>query len=615
MSGGVSAEHLPFQAAPEVGLSPSGRLYLDPPDIPGAAPQVRRLYRLWGEDPALGLLELAAEKWGGAPSAVLAFWRGFARDYLTVLCHTPGVETDPAARVQQPEADYWRSLADRVPPMNGLEYLTPKVLSRLWTALDDRARREAAAHPDGPAGWLKACDPNWRLVGRVTFHLAENKRRPELPFAFMATYTGRLSDQSSPQYIPLGRALEEYAGRKNRNALLRLLSPVQAAAEKSAFINAMVESGEIYRPQAWTPRQAYGFLKETALFEESGIIVRVPDWWTGGRPSRPRVSLTIGEKKGVVLGLDSLLDFSVEASLDGEALTDAEWKMLAGSAAGLVSLRGKWVEVDPGRLSELMAHWKRVEKGAGRDGLTFLQAMRLLAGVEGPPREEESAPDAPEWFGVRAGRSPAAVLEALRRPERLEAADPGQGLRAVLRPYQREGIGWLYLLARLGLGDCLADDMGLGKTIQLLGLLTLLRREAPAGASPALLVVPASLVANWKAEIERFVPDLKVLYAHPSETPASEWAARLEDGRGKARSDLVITSYGVLQRTELLRKRMWSLAALDEAQAVKNPATRQARAVKEVLAPRRLRALTGARPSVHPPPVEDRQESDRRPSR
>jgi non-specific serine/threonine protein kinase len=224
--------------------------------------------------------------------------------------------------------------------------------------------------------------------------------------------------------------------------------------------------------------------------------------------------------------------------------------------------------------------------------------MRLLAGVEGPQREEDSAPDAPEWFGVRAGRSLAAVLEALRRPERLEAADPGQGLRAVLRPYQREGIGWLYFLARLGLGACLADDMGLGKTIQLLGLLTLLRREAPAGASPALLVVPASLVANWKAEIERFVPDLKVLYAHPSETPASEWAARLEDGRGKARPDLVITSYGVLQRTEVLRKRTWSLAALDEAQAVKNPATRQARAVKEVQAPRRV-VLTGT-------PVENR---------
>lgn len=600
MTTGASPEPAPAPAVPEVVLSPSGRLYLDPPDIPGAPPQVRRLCRLWEEDAALGLLELAGEKWEAAPSAGLGFWRGFSRDYLTALCHTAGLETDAAARVQEPEADDWRALAERVPPMKGLEYLTPEVLSRLWAALDARARREAAAHPAGPSGWLKDRDPNWRLVGRVTFHLAENKRNPDRPFAFMATYTGRLSDQSKPQYVPLGRALQEYAGRKNRNALLRLLSPVQAASEKSPLIRRMVESGEIYRPQAWTPRDAYGFLKEIPLFEASGVIVRVPDWWKDGRPARPRVSVTVGEKKSVVLGLDSLLDFSVQASLDGVALTEEEWKMLAGSSPGLVSLRGKWVEVDPGRLSELMAHWKRVEKDAGRDGLTFLQAMRLLAGVEGPERAEESAPDAPEWFGVRAGRSLEAMLEALRSPERLKASasDPGRDLRAVLRPYQREGIGWLYFLAKLGLGACLADDMGLGKTIQLLGLLLLLRREAPADAPPALLVVPASLVANWKAEIERFVPSLRVLYAHPSETPASEWEARLEDVRKKARLDLVITTYGILQRTLLFRGRTWSLAALDEAQAVKNPATRQARAVKEVKAPRRV-VLTGT-------PVENR---------
>lgn len=593
---GTSLEPAPVRAVPELVLSPSGRLHLDPPDIPGGSPQVRRLCRLWGEDPALGLLELAGEKWGAGPSAVLDFWRDFAREYLTALCHTPGLETDLSARVHEPDADYWRNLAERVPPMKGLEYLSPEVLMRLWGALDARARREAATHPEGPAGWLKDCDPNWRLVGRVTFHLAENKRNPDRPFAFMATYTGRLSDQSRPQYIPLGRALQEYAGGKNRNALLRLLSPVQAAADKSPLIRRLTETGEVYRPQAWTPREAYDFLKEIPLFEASGIIVRVPDWWKEGRPPRPQVSVTIGEKKGVVLGLDSLLDFSIRASLDGNALTEEEWKTLVASSSGLVSLRGKWVEVDSRRLSELMAHWKRVERDAGGDGLTFLQAMRLLAGTEGPDRPEDASPDAPEWFGIQAGRGLAAVLDALRDPERRQASDPGNELRAVLRPYQREGVGWLHFLTKMGLGACLADDMGLGKTIQFLGLLVLLRREVREGTPPALLVVPASLVANWRAEIERFVPSLRVLYAHPSETPASEWAGRME-GR-KARLDLVITTYGVLQRTDLLRKRPWSLAALDEAQAVKNPATRQARAVKELKAPCRV-VLTGT-------PIENR---------
>ena len=586
----------PISIVPEPALSPSGRLYLDPADVPDGLPKVRKLCRLWANDEAAGLLALAGEEWSGETSPALSFWRDFGRSYLTALCHTPGLETESSARADEPDKEHWRGLAERIPPMKGFEYLSPEVLLRLWRGLDERVRVEAAAHSGGIADWLKKHDPNWRLVGRVTFHLAENKRNPDRPFAFMATYTSRLSDQSRPQYIPLGRALQEYAGQKNKNALLRLLSPVQAAAEKSELVRRMTESGAIYHPQAWTPAEAYRFLKEIPVFEAGGVIVRVPDWWKGGRPPRPQINMTIGEKKGVVLGLDSLLDFSVRASLDGQALTDEEWRTLVESSSGLVSLRGQWVEVDSARLAELMAHWKRVERDAGGDGLSFLQAMRLLSGVSGMERKGEEAAAAPEWFGVQAGRGLAAVLEDLRRPEHLAFADPGAEFRAVLRPYQREGVNWLYFLARLGLGACLADDMGLGKTIQLLGLLLLLRREAAPDAPSSLLVVPASLVANWKAEIARFAPTLRVLYAHPSESTPSEWPGRLDDPAD--RPDLVITTYGVLQRTNVLRMRSWDLAALDEAQVIKNPTTRQTRAVKE-LKSRRRAVLTGT-------PIENR---------
>jgi len=586
----------PTRPIPEPALSPSGRLYLDAAEAPGGTPEIQRLCRLWNEDSSAGLLELAGEAWGATPSPALRFWREFARGYLTALCHMPGLETDFSARPAEPGRDELRAMSERVPPMKGLEYLTPEILLRLWRELDERARLEAAGHPGGISAWLKDRDPNWRLVGRVTFHLAENKRHPRLPFAFMATYTGRLSDQSKPQYIPLGRALQEYAGQKNKNALLRLLSPVQAAAERSDLARSLVESGAIYQPQAWTPREAYRFLKDTPVFEACGVIVRVPDWWKGGRPPRPQVKATIGEKKGVVLGLDSLLDFSVRATLDGRDLTEEEWRTLVESASGLVSLRGQWVEVDADKLAQLMAHWKKVERSAGRDGLSFLQAMRLLSGTEGGGAEAAGPADSPEWFGVQAGRGLAAVLEDLRRPERLEAADPGPDLRTELRPYQKEGVNWLRFLTRLGLGACLADDMGLGKTIQLIALLLILKRDAPAEENlPSLLVVPASLVANWKAEIARFAPILRVVYAHPSETPQAEWP-KLLDGGG--RPDLVITTYGFLQRSAVLRSRRWNLAALDEAQAIKNPAARQTRAVKEIRARRRA-VLTGT-------PIENR---------
>ena len=177
-----------------------------------------------------------------------------------------------------------------------------------------------------------------------------------------------------------------------------------------------------------------------------------------------------------------------------------------------------------------------------------------------------------------------------RRPARGcagggQGADPGDDLKAVLRPYQRDGVRWLWWAHELGLGVCLADDMGLGKTLQVLALL-LLRKRSPARA-PALLVVPASLVANWTSEAARFAPSLRIRVAHGAAPDVA-----LEE------TDAVITTYGTVTRSAWLREREWGLVVLDEAQAIKNPGARQTRAAKAVKARARV-ALTGT-------PVENR---------
>ncbi len=136
--------------------------------------------------------------------------------------------------------------------------------------------------------YLASKSPLWNLVGRVYFHLAENKRDPGAPFAFLASYATRLSKQARGQHAPLGRALEEYAGARDRQKLLALLGPVQRAAEKSPVIKALVDSGEIYHPLAWTPEEAYAFLKKIPACEASGGVVRVPDWWHAPTPSGGR---------------------------------------------------------------------------------------------------------------------------------------------------------------------------------------------------------------------------------------------------------------------------------------------------------------------------------------
>lgn len=126
---------------------------------------------------------------------------------------------------------------------------------------------------------------------------------------------------------------------------------------------------------------------------------------------------------------------------------------------------------------------------------------------------------------VIAGSWLADTLRGLRSPEGLAQITPGDELKATLRSYQQAGLRWLYLLTRLGLGACLTDDMGLGRTIQVRSLLLVLKPEQMTGERPSLLVAPASLLANWAAEITRFAPGLTMLIAHPSALSAAQLRA------------------------------------------------------------------------------------------
>ena len=523
-----------------------------------------------------------------------AYWREFGRRYFTQLCHTPDLAA--AVSLSAPADEELVAFADTAPPMPGAEYLGMEMLRGLWLELDALAFAEIRATEGGAPAWLKAQNPVWNLVGRVTFHLAENKRDPSRPFAFLATYTHRISEQAKPQYLPLGRALQEYAGARNRAVLLALLAPVQRAAEKSALARELVESQSVFQPQTWTPREAHRFLRDIPLLEDSGLLVRIPEWWKGGRASRPTVSVTVGGARAAGLGLGALLDFRAALTLDGEAISAEEWEKIAAVDAGLVLLKGKWVEVDRAKLQTVLEHWKTLEKARRDGGVSFAEGLRLLAGAQsgGGAPEAENA-DVRAWSSVRAGDWLEKTLAELRSPSAAGAAVAVPGLLATLRPYQLAGVHWLRFLTKLRLGACLADDMGLGKTVQVLAALLQARAEHAGAvpAPPALLVLPASLLGNWLAEAARFAPSLRLFAVHPSETDADRLAlAAADPGKTFAGLDLVITTYGMLLKQEWLRRGEWSLVILDEAQAIKNPGARQTRAVKELKAPVRI-ALTG----------------------
>jgi non-specific serine/threonine protein kinase len=190
-------------------------------------------------------------------------------------------------------------------------------------------------------------------------------------------------------------------------------------------------------------------------------------------------------------------------------------------------------------------------------------------------------------------------LAGLRNPEGLTNTARSKDLRGTLRNYQQIGADWLWFLSGLGLGACLADDMGLGKTIQVLSLLLALKQGRRRGAKPSLLVLPASLLANWKAEIARFAPTLNAAFIHPSETEAATLAGlAAKPNEALAGTDIVLTTYAMLPRNKWLLDIHWQLVILDEAQAVKNPAAQQTKTVKQLRADARI-ALTGT-------PVENR---------
>ena len=572
-------------------LTPAGHLRWVEAGEPGAGRAPEALRAGFDADWRSGLFALAAEPQAPGVSLGLRYWQGMAEALLTRLCHLPGDATPEQAETPS-EADLSRWVLS-APPMQGGEYLSASVLRAMW---DDMVAwcAEEARSAGGLHAWLQARAPRWRQVGRVCFHLAENKADPARPFAFLATYVTGLGTEGRDRHLPLRRALEEYSGRNNRRALVKLLTPVQAAAERLDWVKEMVDSREVYQAVAWPPERAHRFLLDATTLEECGLAVRVPDWWR--KRAHPRVSVTLGEARPTGLGLESMLDFDVRVALGDEALTEAEVAALLNADGELILLRGKWVEADRERLREALDHWRRVEEDVGEDGISFLEGMRLLAGASRTLDDEGELEAIRPWTHVRAGADLRRLLQRMREPTTRAADD--EGLRAKLRPYQRRGVAWLHFLTRMGLGACLADDMGLGKTVQVLALLLRARRTDP-GAGSALLVVPASLIGNWEAEAARFAPELRLVVLHPSRAPR-ETLARIQEHprRGLAGVDLCVTTYSMLSRQPWLADMDWRFVILDEAQAIKNPGTAQARAAKKLRARARV-AMTGT-------PVENR---------
>jgi non-specific serine/threonine protein kinase len=522
-------------------------------------------------------------------SPSLTFWRTFSVLFIRKLKLTPDLE-ELRTKVVIPFADEERGLLlESAPLMTGGEYLTAETLSTLWEGLHLTFYRKIDTYKGTVADFFKEYNPDVHLAGRIYFHLVENKNH-ESPFAFLATYSTRLNEAGESRHLPLKYALEEY--RDNNEKLLRLLVTVDDAAQKSGLVAGLRDSGELFSPLAWSSKDAFVFLQEIPIYEEAGILCRIPNWWKK-KTAAVTMQVSIGEKPPSMVGMDALLDFSPRLMIGDMEISEEEARRLLRESEGLAFLKNKWVAVDPEKLRQTLEAFEKASELQSDEGITLLDALRLSANSQNLLGDA-----AADIVGVSHGEWLRTVFGQLQRPESIGKVRTSRAFAARLRHYQQDGLNWLFHLHRMKLGACLADDMGLGKTVQILAFLDALKTEAGKAKKTAasLLVIPASLLANWSAEIEKFAPKLSFFIAHPDfHRPTTVPVLPKEKFDGL---DLVITTYALAQRYEWLLDYTWNYVILDEAQAIKNPGSKQTKAVKRLAAVNRI-VMTGT-------PVENR---------
>lgn len=569
-------------------LEPNGRFNLDWQETEKQMDRSQidfqeELYKRFLQNADAALLFLGFSEQLMSLSESLSYLRLVAATFVRNLSRNPDVELLREKTVVELDFEDIAHLMQSCPFLNGSEYLDQSWIEKIWDRLNSAFSAEIKHFRGSVAEFFSFYSPNVHLVGRVFFHLVESKK-DDYPFAFLATYAAEVSGNGKSRHLPLKSALIEYG--KNSRKLLELLSTVYKAAEKSAFIAGLVESGEIFHPLALSADEAYTFLREIPVYEEAGILCRIPNWWKSKSDSI-KITVSIGNKAPSHLNFDALVDFNVELSLGGEPVTVEELKKLVSEAEGLAFIKGKWIEVNREKLKETLQAYEQARRLMAHNDISIIEAMRFQLNarkfLKVPPEKCELEVTHGEWLN--------SVIARLTRPDIIEPVSSGDDFRACLRTYQKRGLNWLHYMKTLGLGACLADDMGLGKTVQIIALLNYIRSRKK---EKTLLVVPASLIGNWVNELDKFAPSLRYYVMHPAENKNF----RPEDRSFIETHEVFITTYAMLVKIEWLKEFTWDTLILDEAQAIKNPGAKQTRAVKQIKASFKV-AMTGT-------PIENR---------
>ncbi len=550
----------------------------------------KNIYKCYTENKFKSLLELGFTDLLIPLSVSLSYVRIISNTFVKKVTKLPEIETIRKNIQIELEEEELNNLLSNIPYFMGWEFVDAGWIKRLFNELNKIFTLELKNYKGSVSEYLLSKSADIKIVGRIFFHLVEIKNEAA-PFAFLATYSSGISNTGKSKHLPLKNALVEY--KNDEDKLLTLLSTVNKASQKSVFISEIIESGEIFHPLGLSTKDAYVFLKEITIYEDAGILCRIPNWWTR-RSNNAKLSISVGNKTPAILGREALVDFNIMIALGDEKITLEEAKQLLSEAEGLAFIKGKWVEVNHKALNEILCAYKHAQKLIESGAISVVEALQLQMNASKLLKLDDNSID----VEINNGQWLKSIIEKLTSPDKIEPIDIGENFNGNLRTYQEKGLNWLNYMKTLGFGACLADDMGLGKTIQVIALLNNIRNKKQ---EKALLVVPASLISNWSNEILKFAPSIKFCILHPSEEKIFQTngnKSNIDNNLLKSDYLLYITTYGMLSKYEWLKPFEWDIVIIDEAQAIKNPDTKQTKEIKKLKAKYKI-ALTGT-------PIENR---------
>ncbi|OED34749.1 hypothetical protein AB834_06090 [PVC group bacterium (ex Bugula neritina AB1)] len=334
-----------------------------------------------------------------------------------------------------------------------------------------------------------------------------------------------------------------------------------------------------------TNLEASDFLRKAShLLENSGFRLILPSFW---KKALKEIGLSLdvksksqGNDMPKSMGLDILVNYNWNIIIGGKNFSREEIPDLLNREEPLVKVGKEWVFVDPDEIQKAIDFFEK--KAKEPENVT-------LGEIAFSDTEDLFADTGLDIVSINYDKNLQTILASFNEPETLKMLEAPDLFKGDLRPYQTVGLSWLMFLQKVGLGGCLADDMGLGKTIQLIAFF--LKDKELAGSEevdPTLVLCPMSIMSNWKNEIKKFAPHLRVMIHHGTQRLNHEdFVEKVKD------CDVVITTYALVDpELDKLHAVNWRRIVLDEAQNIKNNHTKQTQAIKKLRSLNKV-AVTG----------------------